>query len=607
MRSAKWFRRLRGALLLLVVASVWSMCAPAQAAPWDGGRNTFISPRFEQIWRDADLAVQQGRAARSWTWGPQPWFDYQEIYAQAPNGLRQVQYFDKARMEITDPDDTGGLLQGVTNGLLTVELVAGRVKLGDGIGNDQNLQLAPSILPVAGDLPALAGRSPVTPSYESFRAVATVDNGYRDRNKLGQRVGATMGPSGNLGFDQSLADLAGTEIVAYEPLTGHNIPRIFDDFLKASPIPAIAAFGYPITDGYWVTAEINGLRQRVLVQLFERRTLTYTPGNPAAFQVEMGNVGQHYFAWRYARIGKPWSVADPVLPVTFASLSAGEVLGVAQIPLPSQSVEPIGGSEHGLIPASALGYWEPSLPPWYRVVYGDTTAFNGQRQLAMLLPQAPFRDRVLSSAANDYEPAISPDGAQLAFVSDRDGNPELYLLGLFPFSAAVVQLTESQGCTTSHPAWLPDGSGLIYESNCVDGNFEIYRAALSYRVDVSAGNLAVAQTIGPGQPQVRRLTTNGSDDRWPRISPDGQEIAFFSAQDGDTEIYIINSDGSGRTQITSNTSRDEAPAWGPGGTTLVFNSNRDGDHEIFTMKRDGSQQTQLTYNSVDDGYAVWMP
>ena len=37
-----------------------------------------------------------------------------------------------------------------------------------------------------------------------------------------------------------------------------------------------------------------------MVQIFERRALTYTASNPAAFKVEMGNIGQHYFAWRYA-------------------------------------------------------------------------------------------------------------------------------------------------------------------------------------------------------------------------------------------------------------------------------------------------------------------
>jgi len=44
---------------------------------------------------------------------------------------------------------------------------------------------------------------------------------------------------------------------------------------------------------------VGGVERDVLVQVFERRVLSYTPSNPASFQVEMGNVGQHYYAWRY--------------------------------------------------------------------------------------------------------------------------------------------------------------------------------------------------------------------------------------------------------------------------------------------------------------------
>jgi hypothetical protein len=72
------------------------------------------------------------------------------------------------------------------------------------------------------------------------------------------------------GFDPQLADMPGTKIVAYEPLTGHNLPRIFDDFMRASPSPALAVFGYPITDPYWVSARVTGQERSVLVQLFER-------------------------------------------------------------------------------------------------------------------------------------------------------------------------------------------------------------------------------------------------------------------------------------------------------------------------------------------------
>jgi hypothetical protein len=57
--------------------------------------------------------------------------------------------------------------------------------------------------------------------------------------------------------------------------------------------------GLPLTEPYWTRAKVAGVEREVLVQAFERRILTYTPANPAAFQVEMGNVGLHYFTWRY--------------------------------------------------------------------------------------------------------------------------------------------------------------------------------------------------------------------------------------------------------------------------------------------------------------------
>lgn len=47
---------------------------------------------------------------------------------------------------------------------------------------------------------------------------------------------------------------------------------------------------------------VNGQEQDVLVQLYERRVLTYTPSNPDGWQVEMGNVGQHYRHWRYGTL-----------------------------------------------------------------------------------------------------------------------------------------------------------------------------------------------------------------------------------------------------------------------------------------------------------------
>jgi len=60
------------------------------------------------------------------------------------------------------------------------------------------------------------------------------------------------------------------------------------------------ATGFPITEAYWANIKLKGVYTNVLIQCFERRCLTYTPDNPAGWQVEASNIGQHYYAWRYA-------------------------------------------------------------------------------------------------------------------------------------------------------------------------------------------------------------------------------------------------------------------------------------------------------------------
>jgi hypothetical protein len=59
------------------------------------------------------------------------------------------------------------------------------------------------------------------------------------------------------------------------------------------------ATGFPITEPYWSRVPVGGTPRDVLIQCFERRCMTWTPSNPAGWQVEMGNVGQHYYRWRY--------------------------------------------------------------------------------------------------------------------------------------------------------------------------------------------------------------------------------------------------------------------------------------------------------------------
>ncbi len=95
--------------------------------------------------------------------------------------------------------------------------------------------------------------------------------------------------------------------------TDHQIASVFWTYLNSRGLidldgelvlgalfsPTFYATGLPITEAYWTEVHVGGVKTDVLVQCFERRCLTYTPSNPENWRVEMGNVGQHYFKWRY--------------------------------------------------------------------------------------------------------------------------------------------------------------------------------------------------------------------------------------------------------------------------------------------------------------------
>ncbi|MBA3945744.1 MAG: PD40 domain-containing protein [Herpetosiphonaceae bacterium] len=585
-RPLRWLTRGLGiaALSATVVSAI-----PAHAAPWDGKQFNFVDPRFQQVWSQTDANPN----GRSLVWGPRPWFDYREFYKQSPNGLRQVQYFDKSRMEINNPAVTTGPLGGVTNGLLPVEMVSGRVKLGDAETSDQFDQRAPAAIPVAGDL---AKVNPDAPTYASFTNLATTDGGSHTADQhLGTKVGTTLDKNGNIGLREDLANQPGTTITAYTAITGHNVPQIFADYEKSSvaPVDPLAAFGYPITEAYWITAKVGGVSKDIMVQIFQRRVLTYTPSNNDPFKVEMGNVGQHYFQWRYPVLGTPWDAPAVYTPIAFGSFrnTSGHLeVFTTDANGGSQSAITAGGAETE--PFSMLRSWDASQ----FAIIGDSRRDTGHQQLYRLSLNGSSQTRLLSSSANDFNGAVSPDGTKVAFASDRTGRVELFLMNIG--GTGLVQLTSNTTtCTTQHASWLPNGSGLIYTSNC-GGTYQIYRADFSYTQDQA--NSLVATLIN-----VKRLTNNAANDTAPRLSPDGSRIAFVSDRDGNAEIYIMNSDGTLQRRLTTSAGSDGAPTWSPDNSKLVFESNRDGDYELYIITTDGNGQTQLTNNTVDDRYPIW--
>ena len=80
------------------------------------------------------------------------------------------------------------------------------------------------------------------------------------------------------------------------------------------------------------------------------------------------------------------------------------------------------------------------------------------------------------------------------------------------------------------------------------------------------------------------------------------KIAFASDRDGDLEVFVMNADGTGVTQLTDHDDWDRKPAWSPNGKQIAFMGNRDGDREIFVMNADGSNVVSLGQQGIPSSW-----
>ena len=257
---------------------------------------------LEDTWAPADRPVAEELVARSWLWGPAPIATGIERYDQSLHGERLVRYYDKARMEVTDPHGDPSVAWYVTNGLLARELISGEMQVGD-----SRYQFhGPASVVVAGD-----PGDPLAPTYSDLTHLLGADP-----YDAGAPIFSLLDGAGRVRLEERLLDY-GVTATHYVPETDHRIASVFWDFLNSQGLiyrdgeyvtgrlfePTFFATGFPITEAYWTRVLVNGERVDVLLQCFERRCLTYTPSNAPEWRVEMGNVGQHYYRWRYESTG----------------------------------------------------------------------------------------------------------------------------------------------------------------------------------------------------------------------------------------------------------------------------------------------------------------
>lgn len=187
---------------------------------------------------------------------------------------------------------------------------------------------------------------------------------------------------------------------------------------------------------------------------------------------------------------------------------------------------------------------------------------------------------ILSSACD----GSTKSEPRLAFVSNRDGHEEIYLVNAD--GSGLVRLTESTG-RSKDPAWSPDASVLAFTSDR-DGDWDIY-----------------VMDIGEGQ--VTRLTDSPGSDVWPVWSPDGRKLAFVSDRDGQFEVYTMDVDGANQVRLThSEGGMSLFPAWSSGNEIAVATGKAD-QISICLMGFDGSDVRCPVPGSRNTGEPRWSP
>ena len=212
---------------------------------------------------------------------------------------------------------------------------------------------------------------------------------------------------------------------------------------------------------------------------------------------------------------------------------------------------------------------------------------HGQLDIYTMRANGSGARNLTRDAAPDFQPAWSPDGTTIAFVSlHTDVSHFDQIFTIDTATHLERQVTAVEGGDPQAPAWSPDGSRIAFHV--------VYGGAVDTELFVT----------GADGSHLVQLTDNTSEDSNPAWSPDGSRIAFVR----DGRIETMDADGGRVEPVTPGTMVAFDPAWSPEGRLAFVGRMADASQEdLFTIGSDGSSMRHVTHTSKTESEPAWSP